>query len=180
MDTQGSCTQPTVHERNEQSRTETQTYRFIHVLNHQGPLGQSRLQKVTTNSRSLKDKVKWDTRTDLHNKQPYSAISPINGFSSTTPPHINPCPENVVQWMSTGHFVQYEQGGNMQPDSYMHHWGSKTGPQCPLSLQVSWVTITEDPNHIPVTYTPEGFSKCSNNRTSWGLRTGRQVEGSSV
>ena len=74
-------------------------------------------------------------------------------------------------------------GRNLEPDSYMHHvqdWGSKRGPQCPLSLQVSWVTITEDPNHIPVTHTSEGCSKCSNNSNSWGFWTGRQVEGSSV
>ena len=54
VDSQGSCTQPHGTWKEWASRTETQTYRFIHVLNHQGPLGQSRLQKVTTNSRSLK------------------------------------------------------------------------------------------------------------------------------
>ena len=111
--------------------------------------------------------------------------SHLEMVSEVPPPtfQFRSCPENVVQWMSVGHFVQYEQGGNTQPDSYMHHvqdWGSKRGPRSSLSLQVSWVTVTKDPNHIPVTHTSEGCSKCSNNRNSWGFWTGRQVEGSSV
>ena len=95
--------------------------------------------------------------------------------SEVPPPtfQFRSCPENVVQWMSVGHFVQYEQGGNTQPDSYMHHvqdWGSKRGPRSSLSLQVSWVQLQK----IQTTFLLHTPLKVVVNAVTTGIAEGSQ------
>ena len=82
------------------SRTETETYRFIHALNHQGPLGHNRGQKVTMNSRSVKRKLQI-----RHKNWPvllcYSAIPPGNRFQGTNKISIQVLSKRGPQSIST-------------------------------------------------------------------------------